>query len=88
MKRRISEGTSGSQLNYVSVKAGELHFSKMTVSGFSTTMWPWGDFVAYMSRPAVDGVNFMDALTQHGRELMGKHDFADDFSIVELRFEI
>ncbi len=52
-----------------------------------TTMWPWGDFVAYMSRPAVEGVNFMDALTAHGRVLMGKHDFADDFSIVELRFE-
>ncbi len=52
-----------------------------------TTMWLWGDFVAYMSRPALEGVNFMDALTEHGRVLMGKKDFADDFSIVELCFE-
>lgn len=52
-----------------------------------TKMWPWGEFVEYMSFPAPEGVSVMDALTEHGRKLMGKPDFADDFSIVELRFE-
>ncbi len=52
-----------------------------------TTMWPWGEFVQYMSRPAAGAANVMDALTEHGRSLMGKPDFADDFSIVEFHFE-
>ena len=52
-----------------------------------TTMWPWGEFVEYMGRPAPEGISVMDALTEHGRKLMGRHDFADDFSIVELRFD-
>ena len=52
-----------------------------------TKMWPWNEFVTYMGRSAVEGVNFMDALVEHGRQIMGKPDFADDFSIIELRFE-
>jgi sigma-B regulation protein RsbU (phosphoserine phosphatase) len=50
------------------------------------SMWPWSEFVAFMSQPAASGASPMDALINHGRALMGKDDFADDFSIVEIQF--
>jgi sigma-B regulation protein RsbU (phosphoserine phosphatase) len=51
------------------------------------TMWPFSEFLAFMSRASTPGVSDMDALIDHDRELSGSHEFADDFSIVEFRFE-
>jgi sigma-B regulation protein RsbU (phosphoserine phosphatase) len=51
------------------------------------TMWPFSEFIAFMSRPSTAGVSDMDALIDHVRALSGTHEFADDFSIVELRFQ-
>lgn len=51
------------------------------------SMWPWSEFVQYMSEPLTEGGSLMDALIAHGRELMGKREFADDFSIVEFLFD-
>src|SRR5262249_11307412 len=50
------------------------------------SMWPWGEFVSFMSRPSTPGVSDMDGLVDHVRELSGSHEFADDFSIVEFHF--
>ena len=50
-------------------------------------MWPWSEFIAFISKPTPDGTSHMDALIAHGRELMGKQEFADDVSIVEFKFE-
>jgi sigma-B regulation protein RsbU (phosphoserine phosphatase) len=52
-----------------------------------TTMWPFSDFIEFMKRPATPGISFMDTLMTHVRTLSGKNEFADDFSIVEFRFE-
>ena len=51
------------------------------------TMWPFGEFLEFMRRPSTPGVSDMDTLVGHVRALSGKHEFADDFSIVEFRFE-
>lgn len=52
------------------------------------TMWPFDDFLAYMSQgPFDDPENSkLDALIAHDRGLMGRDEFADDLSIVELTF--
>ena len=52
------------------------------------SMWPFSDFIEFMSRPTTPGVSDMDALMAHVRALSGKHEFADDFSIVEFQFEV
>jgi sigma-B regulation protein RsbU (phosphoserine phosphatase) len=52
-----------------------------------TKMWAWSEFVAFMSRPATPGVSGMDTLIAHVRELSGRHEFADVFSMIEFRFE-
>jgi sigma-B regulation protein RsbU (phosphoserine phosphatase) len=49
-------------------------------------MWPWSEFLEFMSRPADGQGPFMEALMSHVRGLSGKEEFADDFSIVELTF--
>jgi sigma-B regulation protein RsbU (phosphoserine phosphatase) len=50
-------------------------------------MWPFSDFLKFMEHPTPQGVPAMDALVSHVRELSGRTEFADDFSIVEFRFE-
>lgn len=52
------------------------------------TMWPFDDFLAYMGQgPFDDPENSkLDALIAHDRALMGRDEFADDLSIVELTF--
>jgi sigma-B regulation protein RsbU (phosphoserine phosphatase) len=51
-------------------------------------MWPFSEFLAYMSQGPHDGSDGskMDKLIAHDQMLMGKDDFADDLSIVELIF--
>ena len=51
------------------------------------SMWPFSEFLEFMKRPATPGSSSMDALMSHVRSLSGKTEFADDFSIVEFRFE-
>lgn len=51
------------------------------------SMWPWSEFVAFMSRPSTPGVSDMDTLIAHDRDLTGKQEFADDFSMVEFLFQ-
>jgi len=51
------------------------------------SMWPFSEFIAFMSRPGTPGASGMDTLMDHVRQLSGKDEFADDFSIVEYRFE-
>jgi len=52
------------------------------------SMWPFSDFLAYMAQGPHDGADGskMDKLIAHDQMLMGKDDFADDLSIVELVF--
>ncbi len=52
------------------------------------TMWPFSEFLAYMGQGPFDdpATSKMDALIAHDRRLMGRDDFADDLSIVELTF--
>ena len=52
------------------------------------TMWPFSEFLAFMSQGPHDGTETskMDRLIAHDRELMGTDEFADDFSLVELIF--
>jgi len=52
------------------------------------TMWPFDKFLAFMSEgPFDDPENSkLDALIAHDRKLMGRDEFADDLSIVELTF--
>jgi sigma-B regulation protein RsbU (phosphoserine phosphatase) len=50
-------------------------------------MWPFSEFITFMGRPPTPGVSEMDALVTHVRELSGKDEFADDFSIIEFRFD-
>ena len=51
------------------------------------SMWPFSEFIDFMKGPGSPGTSFMDALMSHVRALSGKNEFADDFSIVEFRFE-
>ncbi len=51
------------------------------------SMWPFSEFIEFMGRPVPAGTSGMDTLMAHVRALSGQHDFADDFSIVEFRFE-
>jgi sigma-B regulation protein RsbU (phosphoserine phosphatase) len=52
------------------------------------TMWPFSEFLAYMGQgpPEGGGTSKMDQLIAHDRALMGRDEFADDLSIVELIF--
>lgn len=47
-------------------------------------MWPFEAFERYIATPSEPGVNDMDRLTKYVRDLQGKDNFADDYSIVEL----
>jgi sigma-B regulation protein RsbU (phosphoserine phosphatase) len=52
------------------------------------TMWPFGQFVDFMRRGLCEPGNssLMDRLIAHTRSLQGRHEFADDFSIVDFQF--
>ena len=52
------------------------------------SMWPFDDFLAFMGKgPFDDPANSkLDALIAHDRGLMGRDEFADDLSVVELTF--
>jgi sigma-B regulation protein RsbU (phosphoserine phosphatase) len=52
------------------------------------TMWPFSDFLAFMGEAAHRAASNsqMDRLIAHDRELQGREEFADDFSVVELQF--
>ncbi len=51
-------------------------------------LWPFGDFIAFMGQGPFDDPHApkMDALIAHDRALMGRDDFADDLSMIELTF--
>ena len=49
------------------------------------SMWPFREFVALMSRPPEPGLDDLDRLIAHCRDLSGREQFQDDFSIVRLR---
>ena len=52
------------------------------------TMWPFSEFLAFMGEGPHEGAerSKMDRLIAHDRLLMGRDDFADDLSLVELIF--
>jgi sigma-B regulation protein RsbU (phosphoserine phosphatase) len=51
--------------------------------------WPFGEFIEFMGRGPFGDPDApkMDALIAHDRALMGRDDFADDLSLVELIFK-
>jgi sigma-B regulation protein RsbU (phosphoserine phosphatase) len=53
-----------------------------------TTMWPFSEFLDFMNQTAHATAtdSQMDRLIAHDREIQGREEFVDDFSIVELRF--
>jgi len=48
------------------------------------SMWAFDDFLKTLSAPPAAATNRMDALVTHIRQLSGRDDFNDDFSMVEL----
>jgi phosphoserine phosphatase RsbU/P len=52
------------------------------------TMWPFNEFLAFVNEGMQSAANVsqMDRLIAHDRELQGREEFVDDFSIVELQF--
>jgi phosphoserine phosphatase RsbU/P len=50
------------------------------------TVWPFEEFVAYLSALPPDEAAPMDRLLEHVRTLHGAETLEDDFSLVELRF--
>jgi sigma-B regulation protein RsbU (phosphoserine phosphatase) len=50
----------------------------------SGEMWTFQEFVDFMSRPPNGGVEKMDELLAHVRQLAGCEELTDDFSIVEV----
>ena len=50
-------------------------------------MWPMESFNEFMARPLAHGEDRIESLAALGKELTGRDDFEDDFSIVEVVFE-
>ncbi|MBI1248772.1 SpoIIE family protein phosphatase [bacterium] len=50
--------------------------------------WTFDQFVMYMNQPVLNGESKMDALYQYVRQLSGKDQLTDDFSILEIRFDL
>jgi len=48
------------------------------------SMWAFDDFLKTLAAPPPAATNPMDALVTHVRQLSGRDDFNDDFSMVEL----
>jgi sigma-B regulation protein RsbU (phosphoserine phosphatase) len=51
------------------------------------SMWSFDAFLKTLAAPANGPAHPMDALVTHVREISGREDFQDDFSMVELRFD-
>jgi sigma-B regulation protein RsbU (phosphoserine phosphatase) len=54
------------------------------ISRTDGSMWAFDDFVKTLSAPPAAATNRMDALVTHVRQLSGRDDFNDDFSMMEL----
>ncbi|MFM8707586.1 MAG: PP2C family protein-serine/threonine phosphatase, partial [Planctomycetia bacterium] len=50
------------------------------------SMWPFRDVVSQLTSPPERTTCRLDALVSHVREIAGRDDFQDDFSLVELSF--
>ena len=48
------------------------------------SIWPFAEFLSTITAPAPAATNTMDALVAHVRQLSGRDDFNDDFSMMEL----
>jgi sigma-B regulation protein RsbU (phosphoserine phosphatase) len=51
------------------------------------SMWAFDDFLEVLARPVRGPENPMDSLVTHVRDISGRDDFQDDFSMVELQFD-
>ena len=51
------------------------------------SMWPMEAFTEFMARPLGEDEDRIESLASLGRELTGRDDFEDDFSIIEVQFE-
>ena len=53
------------------------------------SMWPFEDFIEFMKQGPHDNADGAksDQLIAYGRELQGRDEFVDDFSIVEMQFQ-
>jgi phosphoserine phosphatase RsbU/P len=51
------------------------------------SMWPYREFVEFISKNTIEGEGAIDDLVSHTRELSGKEDYVDDFSMIELQFK-
>ena len=56
------------------------------VSRADGSMWSFQEFVSTLTSPTTRGSSRLDALISHIRDLAGRDDFDDDFSMVELAF--
>ncbi|MFM8804177.1 MAG: SpoIIE family protein phosphatase [Planctomycetia bacterium] len=56
------------------------------ISLIDGSMWPFRDFVSQLTPPPERMTGRLDALVAHIREISGREDFQDDFSMVELSF--
>ncbi|GAA4431067.1 PP2C family protein-serine/threonine phosphatase [Bremerella cremea] len=50
--------------------------------------WTFDEFVTFMNQPVEPGRSKMDELYRHVRHLTGSNKLADDFSILEVRFDL
>ncbi len=51
------------------------------------SLWPYREFVEFISRNKLEGEGAIDDLVEHTRALSGREDYVDDFSMIELRFQ-
>jgi len=51
------------------------------------SMWAFADFLATLTTPSRDGESLIDGLLARIRDLSGREEFVDDFSMLELRFD-
>jgi sigma-B regulation protein RsbU (phosphoserine phosphatase) len=52
-----------------------------------TEMWEFDDFLDFMRQPPPAETSKIEHLVAYAREMQGRDEFSDDFSIVELRFD-
>jgi sigma-B regulation protein RsbU (phosphoserine phosphatase) len=51
------------------------------------SMWAFADFLATLTTPSQEGESRIDGLLARIRDLSGREEFVDDFSMLELRFD-
>jgi sigma-B regulation protein RsbU (phosphoserine phosphatase) len=51
------------------------------------SMWSFDAFADFMKAPVPDGLHQVDRVIENSREIQGKDDFVDDFSVVEVRLQ-